>query len=220
MIIEIVFFLSLFLYVMRSYLSRSALAFDKSVFESAEILSDRLREGRSLENALDFLSKSDIRCKKLFEYIFQKVNDGDSIDSACFSAAEKYRHKPVGRLAKIIGVASKYSTDLSGVFLEFYKDMKSAYFIEEERKEEFGTESFLIFFLGSVLAPVTVVLFSQQFGVIVPVFIVTYLFVQSFIFYVASALITAGVNDAAFRMFCGVSITMLIVKYGLGVGVL
>ncbi|MCK5289932.1 MAG: hypothetical protein KAJ56_03220, partial [Candidatus Aenigmarchaeota archaeon] len=117
-----------FAYVLKSYISSRSLAFDKSVFESAEIISDRLQDGHSLESSVSAVSRSDLKCRAVFKYMIDRIEAGDNMELAAYSAGKKYSTGPSRYLAKVIGVASKYNHNISNIFACFYKDMKSAYF--------------------------------------------------------------------------------------------
>ncbi len=209
-----------FAYVLKSYISSQSLAFDKSVFESAEIISDRLQDGHSLESSVSAVSRSDLKCRGIFKYMIDRIEAGDNMELAAYSAGRKYSTGPSRYLAKVIGVASKYNHNISDIFACFYKDMKSAYFIGQERKKELSTQSFLVFILGAVLLPAIVVMMSRMFSVDIPMFIIIYLFAQSYVSSVSSSVITGDLADSVFLMPMALSITALIIEYGLGVGFL
>ncbi|MCK5042982.1 MAG: hypothetical protein KAJ56_02760 [Candidatus Aenigmarchaeota archaeon] len=217
--IEIYLFIVIvFAYVLKSYMSSQSLAFDKSVFESAEIISDRLQDGHSLESSVSAVSRSGLKCRGIFKYILDRIEAGDNMELAAYSAGRKYSTGPSRYLAKVIGIASKYNHNISDIFACFYKDMKSAYFIGQERKKELSTQSFLVFILGAVLLPVIVVMMSRMFSVDIPMFIIIYLFAQSYVSSVSSSVITGDLVDSIFLMPMALSITALIIEYGLGVG--
>jgi len=217
--IEIYLFIVIvFAYVLKSYMSSRSLAFDKSVFESAEIISDRLQDGHSLESSVSAVSRSSLKCRGIFKYMLDRIEVGDNMELAAYSAGRKYSTGPSRYLAKVIGIASKYNHNISDIFACFYKDMKSAYFIGQERKKELSTQSFLVFILGAVLLPVIVVMMSRMFSVDIPMFIIIYLFAQSYVSSVSSSVITGDLADSIFLMPMALSITALIIEYGLGVG--
>ncbi len=152
--------------------------------------------------------------------MIDRIEAGDNMELAAYSAGRKYSTGPSRYLAKVIGVASKYNHNISDIFACFYKDMKSAYFIGQERKKELSTQSFLVFILGAVLLPAIVVMMSRMFSVDIPMFIIIYLFAQSYVSSVSSSVITGDLADSVFLMPMALSITALIIEYGLGVGFL
>lgn len=220
MIVESVFVISIVLYVVQSYLLSGKKDYDKSVFESAEILSNKLREGMSIEASIDFLSKSNMKCKGLFGCILERMERGDNLAFASEFVARKYGSCPSGYLAKVIGYAGKYNQNLSEIFTEFFNDMRSAYMIGEERKKELATQSFIVFLIGSVLVPASVVVMGAMFNIEIAFFIIIFLLVQSYLASVASVIVKGELSDLIFMMPLGLSITILIIKYGLGGGVL
>ncbi|MCK4808248.1 MAG: hypothetical protein KAS90_01370 [Candidatus Aenigmarchaeota archaeon] len=217
--IEIYIFVGItFAYALKSYISSRSMAFDRSVFESAEMISDRLQDGHSLESSVSAISRSDLKCRAVFKHMIDRIEAGDNMELAAYSAGRKYGTGPSRYLAKVIGVASKYNQNISEIFACFYKDMKSAYFIGQERKKELSTQSFLVFILGAVLLPATVVMMSKMFSVEIPMFIIIYLFAQSYVSSVSSSVITGDLADSIFLIPKALSITALIIEYGLGVG--
>lgn len=219
MIAEYLFAASLLLYIGRLYFVDYMRAYNKSVFESSEILSHKLRDGQSLETAIEFISRSDIRCKKLFGLILERIDRGDNVVYATDHVAKKLSG-PALYLMRVIGCASRYNQNISLIFVQFYKDMKSAYMIGEERKKELVTQGFIVFLIGSILVPLVVVMMANMFTIELPFFIIVFLFAQSYLAAVATGIVLGKLWDAIFLIPLGVSITMLIIKYGLGAGVL
>ncbi|MEA2003827.1 MAG: type II secretion system F family protein [archaeon] len=220
MIEESLFLFIAFAYALKSYISFKSRAFDKSVFESAEMISARLKDGHSIESAVNAVSRSDLKCCGMFKYMFERIDAGDNMEQAACAASEKYGPGFSRYLAKIIGISGRYNQNLSGIFSCFYKDMRSAYFIGQERRKELGMQSFIVFLLGVVLIPVTVVVMSRMFDVEIPMFVILFLFAQSYISSVSSSVITGELIDSLFLMPIALSVTALIIKYGLGVGFL
>ncbi|MBW6461738.1 MAG: hypothetical protein K0B07_01710 [DPANN group archaeon] len=218
MIFEYVFIGSLFLYVIQSYVLTGKKNYDKSVFESAEILSHKLRDGLSIESSIEFISKSDLKCRGLFESILGRMERGDNLSISSDYIAKKYGNCPSGYLAKIIGCASKYNQNISEIFIEFFNDMKSAYMIVEERKKELVTQSFIVFLIGCVMVPSAIVMMSSMFNIEIAFFIIVFLLVQSYFTSVASVVVGGEFSDMIFMVPLGMSITILIIKYGLGGG--
>ena len=218
MIEESIFVVLIIAYIIKSYISSQSMAFNKSGFESAEIISGRLKDGHSLESSVSAASKSSLKCRDVFKYMIDRIDAGDNMEQAAYSAGKKYNSGPSRYLAKVIGVASKYNQNISDIFYTFYKDMMSAYFIGQERRKELSTHSFIVFLLGAVFLPVIVVMMSRMFSVDIPMFIIIYLFAQSYVSSVSSCVITGDMSDSLFFMPMALSITALIIKYGLGVG--
>ena len=220
MIVEAVFAISIVLYAVQSYILSGKKDYDKSVFESSEIMSNKFREGVSIETAIDFLSKSNLKCKGLFDNILKRMERGDNLSLASEFIAKKQGYNPSGYLCQVIGCAGRYNQNLSEIFTEFFKDLKSAYMIGEERKKDLVTQSFIVFLIGSILVPASVVVMASMFSIEIAFFIIVFLLVQSYLASVASVIVGGELSDMIFMLPLGMSITILIIKYGLGGGVL
>ena len=66
----------------------------------------------------------------------------------------------------------------------------------------------------------SVVVMASMFSIEIAFFIIVFLLVQSYLASVASVIVGGELSDMIFMLPLGMSITILIIKYGLGGGVL